>query len=93
MPKRSRRRSRGGASGQKRKSGGRSIPAAAVAAQGGAPPKVASFPHPIVRAPQPAPTRAPARDYTYVVKEVQRIALLSAGIVVLLIVMTIILRW
>lgn len=93
MPKRARRRTRTGASTQKKKVRGRSVPTtAAVAARGAASPEAVPSSHPLVRAPQPAPSRAPARDYAYVVKEVQRIALLSAGIMVLIIVLAVILQ-
>jgi hypothetical protein len=92
MPKRPRRRTRAGASTPKKKSRGRTVaPTAGDAARGGAPPEAAPFSHPIVRAPQPVPSRAPTRDYAYVVKEVQRIALLAAGIFILMIVLSVIL--
>jgi hypothetical protein len=92
MPKRPRRRTRAGASTPKRKSRGRTVaPTAGVAARGGAPTEAVPFSHPIVRAPQPVPSRAPARDYAYVVKEVQRIALIAAGIMILMIILAVIL--
>lgn len=93
MPKRSRRRSRTGASPQKRKARGRTVPTTgAVAAQGAASPQAVPLPHPILRAPQSAPSRARVRDYSYVLKEVRRIAFLSAGILILMIVLAVVLR-
>lgn len=92
MPKRSRRRAQPGASRPKKKRRGHTVPSTAgVAAPGGPPPEAVPFSHPIVRTPQPAPSRGPARDYAYVVKEVQRIALLAAGILVLMVVLAVIL--
>ena len=84
MPKRSRRRPRKGQA--------RSAQPPAAPARTAAPSSVGSFPRPVAPAPEPARVRAPTRDYAYVAKEVRRIAFAAAGIVVLLIVFTLILR-
>jgi hypothetical protein len=92
MPRRSRRRPRAATSAQRRKGRPRSAQPPAAPARAAAPSSVVSFPRPVGPAPGPARVRAPTRDYAYVAKEVRRIAIATAGIVVLLIVFTVILR-
>ncbi len=63
-------------------------PIAATAAQPVTPQPVAATPRAPERAGEPSVTRFSSRDYTYVRRELQRIALLAGAIIVIIIILS-----